>query len=41
MGRHALEIDKIVMDLILTDDIQLKKKIAKSAAPNMPVSINN
>ncbi|MDD5120441.1 MAG: class II fructose-bisphosphate aldolase [Candidatus Omnitrophica bacterium] len=29
MGRHALEIDKIVMDLILTDDIQLKKKIAK------------
>ncbi|MFA4933202.1 MAG: class II fructose-bisphosphate aldolase [Candidatus Omnitrophota bacterium] len=29
MGRHALEIDKIVMDLILTDDIQLKKKRAK------------
>ena len=29
MGRKALEIDKIVMDLILTDDVSLKKKLAK------------
>ncbi|MFA5200637.1 MAG: class II fructose-bisphosphate aldolase, partial [Candidatus Omnitrophota bacterium] len=29
MGRRALEVDKIVMDLILTDDTLLKKKLAK------------
>lgn len=29
MGRKPLEIDKIVMDLILTDDVLLKKKLAK------------
>jgi fructose/tagatose bisphosphate aldolase len=29
MGRKPLEIDKIVMDLILTDDPLLKKKLAK------------
>ena len=29
MGRKPLEIDKIVMDLILTNDVILKKKIAK------------
>ena len=29
MGRKALEIDKIVMDLILTEDVLLKKKFAK------------
>ena len=29
MGRKALEINKIVMDLILTDDTLLKKKLAK------------
>lgn len=29
MGRRSLEIDKIVMDLILTDDALLKKKLAK------------
>ena len=29
MGRHALEIDKIVMELIFTDDVALKKKLAK------------
>jgi len=29
MGRKPLEIDKIVMDLILTNDVILKKKLAK------------
>ncbi|MCX5694218.1 MAG: class II fructose-bisphosphate aldolase [Candidatus Omnitrophica bacterium] len=29
MGRKPLEIDKIVMDLIMTDDVILKKKLAK------------
>ena len=29
MGRHALEIDKIVLDLVFTDDNLLKKKLAK------------
>jgi len=29
MGRPALEIDKIVMDLVFTDDNLLKKKLAK------------
>jgi len=29
MGRRPLQIDKIVMDLILTNDVILKKKIAK------------
>ncbi len=29
MGRKPLEIDKIIMDLILTEDILLKKKLAK------------
>ena len=29
MGRKPLEIDKIVMDLILTNDVVLKKKLAK------------
>ncbi|MFA5092571.1 MAG: class II fructose-bisphosphate aldolase [Candidatus Omnitrophota bacterium] len=29
MGRKPLEIDKIVMDLILTNDVELKKKLAK------------
>ena len=29
MGRKPLEIDTIVMDLILTNDVELKKKLAK------------
>ena len=29
MGRKPLEIDKIIMDLILTNDVLLKKKLAK------------
>ncbi len=29
MGRKPLEIDKIVMDLILTDDVAVKKQLAK------------
>ena len=29
MGRKALEIDKIVTDMVLTDDVVLKKKLAK------------
>ncbi|MDD5477884.1 MAG: class II fructose-bisphosphate aldolase [Candidatus Omnitrophica bacterium] len=29
MGRKPLEIDKVVMDLILTDDVILKKKLAE------------
>jgi fructose/tagatose bisphosphate aldolase len=29
MGRRPLEIDKIVMDLVLTNDVILKKKLAK------------
>lgn len=29
MGRKPLEIDKLVMDLILTNDLELKKKLAK------------
>ena len=29
MGRKPLEIDKIVMNLIMTDDVLLKKKLAK------------
>ncbi len=29
MGRKPLEIDKIVMDLIMADDVNLKRKIAK------------
>ncbi|MDD5115918.1 MAG: class II fructose-bisphosphate aldolase [Candidatus Omnitrophica bacterium] len=29
MGRRPLEIDKIVMDLVLTDDASAKKKLAK------------
>ena len=29
MGRKPLEIDKIVMDLVLTNDLILKKKLAK------------
>lgn len=29
MGRKPLEIDKIVMDLVLTNDVILKKKLAK------------
>ncbi|MDD2679828.1 MAG: class II fructose-bisphosphate aldolase [Candidatus Omnitrophica bacterium] len=29
MGRKALSIDKVVMDLILSDDVAMKKKLAK------------
>jgi hypothetical protein len=30
MGRKPLEIDKIITDLVLTDDVVLKKKLAKN-----------
>ena len=32
MGRNPLEINKIAMDLILTDDVLLKKKLGKKIA---------
>ena len=31
MGRRPLEIDKILMDMVLTDDTSAKKKLAKKS----------
>ena len=41
MGRRALDMDNLVLDLTLTDNLEEKKKIAKKITPSWVSNIDS